>query len=93
VAEHSAVDEIHITGSARTHDVILFGPGPEGDQRRRDNRPRTTKRMTSSGAACRGRPGGRPPPPTAHQDASAPSPQAGGPGQSSRCPPGSRRDG
>jgi acyl-CoA reductase-like NAD-dependent aldehyde dehydrogenase len=47
VAEHSAVDEIHITGSARSHDVILFGPGPEGDQRKRDNRPRTAKRMTS----------------------------------------------
>jgi aldehyde dehydrogenase (NAD(P)+) len=47
VAEHDGVDEIHITGSARTHDVILFGPGPEGEQRKRDNRPRTSKRMTS----------------------------------------------
>jgi acyl-CoA reductase-like NAD-dependent aldehyde dehydrogenase len=47
VAEHGAVDEIHITGSARTHDAILFGPGSAGEQRKRDNRPRTTKRMTS----------------------------------------------
>jgi aldehyde dehydrogenase (NAD(P)+) len=47
VAQHNDVDEIHITGSAKTHDAILFGPGPEGEQRRRDNRPLTTKRMTS----------------------------------------------
>jgi acyl-CoA reductase-like NAD-dependent aldehyde dehydrogenase len=47
VAEHRAVDEIHITGSARTHDVILFGTGQEGEERKRENRPRTTKRMTS----------------------------------------------
>jgi aldehyde dehydrogenase (NAD(P)+) len=47
VAQHKEVDEIHITGSARTHDAILFGPGPEGEQRRRDNRPLISKRMTS----------------------------------------------
>jgi aldehyde dehydrogenase (NAD(P)+) len=47
VAQHKDVDEIHITGSARTHDAILFGPGPEGEQRRRDNRPLISKRMTS----------------------------------------------
>ena len=47
VAGHRSVDEIHITGSARTHDAILFGPGPEGDLRKRDNRPLTTKPMTS----------------------------------------------
>ena len=47
VAQHKDVDEIHITGSARTHDSIMFGPGPEGERRRRDKRPLITKRMTS----------------------------------------------
>ncbi len=47
VADHPGVDEIHITGSARTHDAIYFGSGPEGEQRKRENRPLTTKRMTS----------------------------------------------
>ncbi len=47
VAEHPGVDEIHITGSARTFDAIYFGSGPEGEQRKRENRALTTKRMTS----------------------------------------------
>jgi Aldehyde dehydrogenase family len=44
---HPEVDEIHITGSARTHDVILFGPGEEGRQRKARNDPRLLKRLTS----------------------------------------------
>jgi aldehyde dehydrogenase (NAD(P)+) len=47
VAQHKDVDVIHITGSARTHEAILFGPGADGEQRKRENRPLTTKRMTS----------------------------------------------
>jgi aldehyde dehydrogenase (NAD(P)+) len=47
VAHHKDVDEIHITGSARTHDAVRFGSGPEGEQRKRDNRPLSSKRMTS----------------------------------------------
>ena len=44
---HAAVEEIHITGSARTHDVIVFGPGAEGEARRLKNEPRNTRRVTS----------------------------------------------
>jgi aldehyde dehydrogenase (NAD(P)+) len=44
---HRDVDEIHITGSARTHDAILFGTGPVGERRKRENRPINTRRMTS----------------------------------------------
>ena len=47
LCRHAGVDEIHITGSARTHDIIVFGPGEEGERRRAEGRPRTTKRITS----------------------------------------------
>lgn len=44
---HDLVDEIHITGSDRTHDAIVFGTGEEGAERKRKNQPRITKRITS----------------------------------------------
>lgn len=47
LTEHPEVDEIHITGSARTHDVIVWGPGPEGEERRARREPRNTRRITS----------------------------------------------
>ena len=47
LCEHPDVDEIHITGSDKTHDVIVFGPGPEGAERKAKNSPRTKKRITS----------------------------------------------
>jgi len=47
LCHHPEVDEIHITGSARTHDVILFGPGEEGRQRKARNEPRLHKPLTS----------------------------------------------
>ncbi len=47
LCEHEGIDEIHITGSDRTHDVIVFGPGKEGQKRKAANEPRTTKRITS----------------------------------------------
>ncbi|MEM9996470.1 MAG: aldehyde dehydrogenase family protein [Bacteroidota bacterium] len=47
LVEHPGIDEIHITGSARTHDVIVFGPGEEGQRRKAENRPRLQKRITS----------------------------------------------
>jgi aldehyde dehydrogenase (NAD(P)+) len=46
-AAHRDVDEIHITGSARTHDAIVFGAGLVGERRKRENRPLTSKRVTS----------------------------------------------
>ena len=30
LCQHERVDEIHITGSDRTHDAIVFGVGEEG---------------------------------------------------------------
>jgi len=47
LAAHDAVDAIHITGSARTHDAIVFGPGPDGAERKRLNQPVLAKPITS----------------------------------------------
>ncbi|MEO0603796.1 MAG: aldehyde dehydrogenase family protein, partial [Myxococcota bacterium] len=44
---HALVDTVHITGSARTHDLIVFGPGEEGNTRKADNDPRLTKPISS----------------------------------------------
>jgi len=34
LTRHDAVQAIHITGSAHTHDLIVYGPGEEGQQRK-----------------------------------------------------------
>lgn len=47
LAEHPGIDEIHVTGSDRTVDAIVFGPGEEGRRRKAERRPRTTKTITS----------------------------------------------
>jgi hypothetical protein len=47
LCEHTGIDEIHITGSAQTHDAIVFGSGEEGADRKRNNIPRLEKRITS----------------------------------------------
>ena len=40
LASHPLVNDIHITGSDRTHDLIVFGPpGPERERRRRERDP------------------------------------------------------
>lgn len=44
---HPLVDEIHITGSDKTHDRIVFGDGPDFEERKRTNRPVLTKPITS----------------------------------------------
>ncbi len=44
---HPGVDEIHITGSDRTYDAIVFGPGEEGRRRKQRDEPRLDKRFTS----------------------------------------------
>lgn len=50
---HPHVDEIHITGSARTHDLIVYGKGPEGEARKARREPLLQKRITSElGAVC-----------------------------------------
>ncbi len=48
LANHEAVDEVHITGSDRTHDLIVWGPpGPERAERKARNRPLLDKEITS----------------------------------------------
>jgi acyl-CoA reductase-like NAD-dependent aldehyde dehydrogenase len=47
LCNHSGVDEIHITGSDKTFNAIVFGSGPEGATRKAEHRPLLTKRVTS----------------------------------------------
>lgn len=47
LCQHPQIDEIHITGSDRTHDIIIYGPGEEGAKRKAANTPRCDKRITS----------------------------------------------
>ena len=45
---HNGIDEVHITGSDRTHDAIVWGPaGPEQAERKRRNEPLLMKSITS----------------------------------------------
>jgi acyl-CoA reductase-like NAD-dependent aldehyde dehydrogenase len=47
LCRHEGVDEIHVTGSDRTHDAIVFGTGEEGARRKRERQPLLTKKITS----------------------------------------------
>jgi acyl-CoA reductase-like NAD-dependent aldehyde dehydrogenase len=47
LCQHAGVDEIHITGSDRTYEAIVFGPGEEGRRRKERNEPLLTKRVTA----------------------------------------------
>jgi aldehyde dehydrogenase (NAD(P)+) len=48
LCEHPAVDDIHITGSDRTHDLIVWGPpGPEQERRKRAGERVSKKEITS----------------------------------------------
>jgi acyl-CoA reductase-like NAD-dependent aldehyde dehydrogenase len=47
LCEHPDVAEIHITGSDKTHDVIVFGPGEEGARRKAANDPKLDKPISS----------------------------------------------
>ncbi|MBV7380310.1 aldehyde dehydrogenase family protein [Maritimibacter dapengensis] len=50
---HDLVDEIHITGAAASHDVIVWGPGEEGAKNKAAGTPKLTKPITSElGAVC-----------------------------------------
>ncbi|MEP7041069.1 MAG: aldehyde dehydrogenase family protein [Chloroflexota bacterium] len=39
LSAHDAVDELHITGSYRTYETIVFGPGADGEARRIRDEP------------------------------------------------------
>jgi aldehyde dehydrogenase (NAD(P)+) len=48
LVEHRDVDEVHITGSDRTHDAMVWGPpGPEREARKARNEPLLHKEITS----------------------------------------------
>ncbi len=47
LCNHPLVEEIHITGSARTHDNIVFGTGPDGEARKARDQPINDRRVTS----------------------------------------------
>lgn len=46
LCNHRLVEEIHITGSDKTHDAIVYGVGEEGALRKAEREPRNTKRLT-----------------------------------------------
>jgi aldehyde dehydrogenase (NAD(P)+) len=47
VVHHEDVSHVHLTGSAATHDAIVFGPGEDGRRRKAANQPLLTKGITS----------------------------------------------
>ncbi|MBA3760689.1 MAG: aldehyde dehydrogenase [Gemmatimonadales bacterium] len=48
LAQHQGIDEIHLTGSDRTYDALVWGPpGPERDLRKARNSPILTKPVTA----------------------------------------------
>lgn len=47
LCHHPEIASVHITGSDRTHDAIVYGTGPEGERRKRADEPLMTKPITS----------------------------------------------
>ncbi len=47
LCNHPAVDNVHMTGSDRTFDAIVFGPDTEGQQRKQARQPIFTKPFTA----------------------------------------------
>ncbi|MFD6155586.1 aldehyde dehydrogenase family protein [Nocardia sp. NPDC060256] len=47
LVHHPDVAHVHMTGSAQTHDAIVWGAGPEGLERKQDKRPLLDKPITS----------------------------------------------
>ncbi len=47
LVDHPAVDDLHMTGSDKTYDAIVFDTGPEGAKRKKERRPLVTKRFTA----------------------------------------------
>ena len=47
LCHHPGIDEIHITGSAATHDAIVFGTGEEGAKRKLGGQLQNPRRVTS----------------------------------------------
>ncbi len=47
LCDHPGVDEIHITGSDKTYEAIVFGAGREGERRKSQGRPRLAKPVSA----------------------------------------------
>lgn len=47
LAEHAAVDTLHLTGADRTYEAIVFGPGKQGRANKRKCAPIVTKPFTA----------------------------------------------
>lgn len=47
LTNHPAVEEIHMTGSHKTYEAIVFGSGEEGTKRKSERKPLITKRFTA----------------------------------------------
>lgn len=47
LCHHDGVDDIHITGSDKTHDAIVFGTGEEAEERKERGDPTLDKPITS----------------------------------------------
>ncbi len=47
IVHHPSIDHVHMTGSARTHDAIVFGTGAEGAERKGAGTPLLDKPITS----------------------------------------------
>ncbi|MEL6341745.1 MAG: aldehyde dehydrogenase family protein [Myxococcota bacterium] len=47
LTDHALVDEIHVTGSERTYDAIVFGVGEAGATRKANDDPRNPRRVTA----------------------------------------------
>ena len=53
LCNHPGIDDIHITGAAATHDIIVWGAGAEGEQNKAAGTPRNKRHITSElGAVC-----------------------------------------
>jgi acyl-CoA reductase-like NAD-dependent aldehyde dehydrogenase len=46
LCHHPGIDEIHLTGSDKTFEAIVFGTGPQGAKRKAERKPLLTKRFT-----------------------------------------------
>ncbi len=44
---HPRIDEVHITGSDKTYDAVVFGPGPDGAARKTADQPVLDKPVTA----------------------------------------------
>ena len=47
LCNHPGIDELHMTGSDKTYEAIVFGPGEEGRRNKAGHKPGITKRFTA----------------------------------------------